>query len=431
MNILIYPMLSVDEINTDSNYIIIKNMVERMYKEHNFVLVLNKNKRYIKDGLDKKCRIIYISQPTSKREAVAWYNPSIVRKICDEYGIQLVFNNVVEQGHNIKNTYNTIDPNYRLKVINYHHYNIHPSFGEAIYKSMKHTLLTQLIGSIEVDVNYFHSQHSYNMFAEEYNKLFKQPLTNFHVELGKHGKTIPPAKRHDTYTFMYNHRLAGYKNFTETIEMFDRLYQHNPKFQVIFTIADTANQKKLEALPYARIIRTTKHEDYINELAKCHANVTNSAHETYCIAIVESMQAKQLIIAPNGVTFPELLDKKYLFNTPEEQFEMMKQAVDNRISDIEHQDLDEAGQIEVYRHLLDKVQYKKRPLDGIKNREKVERAFANVDKITPMDAFRRLAKAINVATQSFPMNKVTLLLEDMGYQYNRHTNTYNRIEIKS
>jgi glycosyltransferase involved in cell wall biosynthesis len=264
------------------------------------------------------------------------------------------------------------------------------------------------------------------MFSEEYNKLFRTPIQNAYIELGKHGKTIPDQPKYDKYTFIYNHRLAGYKNYLKTIEMFDRLYKHNPNFQVIFTVADTANQSKIQALPYANIVRITNHSDYIKELAKCHANVTNSDHETYCISIVESMQNKQLIIAPNGVTFPELLDRKYLFNTEEEQFEMMKNAVDNHITGIEHQNLNDELQIDIYRKLIDKVQYDKRPLNNAKEKDKIIQLFKGVKQVTPMDAFRILAKGINVATQSFPQNKVALLLEDLGYTYDRHTNKYKK-----
>lgn len=420
-------MLSVDQINADSNYIIIRNMIKRMSDKHAFTLVLNSNKEYIKDGLDKDCRIIYIKQPTSKRNQVIWFEPELMRNICNEFGIQLIFNNVVEQGHNLKQMYAPMDRAYEMKVINYHHYNIHPSFGENTYQTMQNILLHQLIGSQLVDVNYFHSEHSYNMFVDEYSKLFKNTLTNTHVELGKHGKESVNVDKYDKYTFIYNHRLAGYKNFQDTIDMFNKLHKKHD-FQVIFTTADTSNTAKIAKLPYAKIVRATHHDEYIKELSKCHANVTNSAHETYCISIVESMMNNQVIVAPNAVTFPELLgrDYKYLFNNEEEQYRMLDEILTNDIRTMQHQDLHESKQIDIYDKLIERVQYEKRPLQGTKHKETIEKTFSKIKAVTPKEAAQIIYKTTGVSNQSFPMTKITLLLEDMNYTYNRRTNKYEK-----
>lgn len=426
MNILIYPMYSVDNINADSNYIIISNLIRGLYKEHNFVLLINKNLAYEKDDLYKYCKIVYINAPTAKRDFVTWFSPKLIRTICNKYSIQLIFNNVVEQGHNLKFIHPTLDPSWYMKVINYHHYNIHPSFGEAIANSMKNVLLNQLTGSLLVDVNYFHTNHSYNMFKDCYNDYYINEIKNVHVELGKHAGVIEKADKYPVYTFIYNHRLAGYKNYAKTIELFDRLYLENPNFKVIFTCADTANASKIEKLPYANVVRCNNHKEYLKILAKCHANVTNSTHETYCISIAESMQAGHLIIAPNGVTFPELLGKdyKYLFTSDEQQYKMMLDAVTNKITNIKHQPLDETLQIDIYRKLLDKVQYSKRPLERSKHKDKFIKLF-NKNVIENQDA-TKICASLNLATQSFPSNKVACLLEDLGYKYELKTNNWHR-----
>ncbi len=428
MNVLVYPMLSVDEINADSNYIIISNLIKSLYKEHNFVLILNPKKKYVKDDLYKYCKIVYLNMPESKRNQVLYFNAEAIRKICTEYGITHIFNNVVEQGHNFKFLNNQIDPSYHYKVLNYHHYNIHPSFGESIYKTMLNVLYQQIIGSYLVDLNYFHSNHSFNMYKEEAEKILKKIPENYHVELGKHGKTIEQAEKYSTYTFIYNHRLAGYKNYTKTIEMFNELYKVNKDFKVIFTCADTANESKIKKLPYANVVRISDHQKYVEILSKCHANVTNSAHETYCISLVESMQNNQLIIAPNSVTFPELLGKdyKYLFNNDKEQLSMMIDAVNNKITNIEHQNLDDALQADIYRKLFKKLEYKKRPLERSKHKDKLQDMFSNISSVNVSKATNMLGKQLNLATQSFPPNKVALLLEDLGYKYDIKTNTFNK-----
>jgi len=59
LNMLIYPMFSVDNINADSNYVIIKNLCNELIKtnNYNFFLILDKNRKYIKDNLDQKIKI--------------------------------------------------------------------------------------------------------------------------------------------------------------------------------------------------------------------------------------------------------------------------------------------------------------------------------------------------------------------------------------
>ena len=51
LNVLIYPMFSVDVLNADSNYIIIKQLCNELVKtkKYNFFLLIDSNRKYIKD----------------------------------------------------------------------------------------------------------------------------------------------------------------------------------------------------------------------------------------------------------------------------------------------------------------------------------------------------------------------------------------------
>lgn len=426
MNILVYPMYSVDVINSDSNYVIIKNIINNL-PEHNWFLIIDKNRKYYKDDLANNCKLIYMSMERSKRRQVVNFQTKVLHRILNDYPIEIILNNAVEFGSNFKYFNTAEDENYQLKVINYHHYNIHPSFGVRNYNSMKNILYAQIFGSLDVDVNYFHSEHSYKMFKDEALKLInKETLDRIkkHTELGghvdpKYFKTDIP--KYELFTFIYNHRLAGYKNYKTTFEQFDKLWAKYPnQFQVIATCGDNSNEAKVIDKPYVKLKSLKNYEIYISELQKCHANVINSSHETYCISIAESIYDNQVIIAPNGVTFPELTGEEYpyLFNNLDEQFKYMENILVNNIRSYQYQkDLTIAHQTAIINGLIqDYCQYKK-VLENIRKKDNALALTQIDDPIISLPKFRHILSKMQYAPQSFPTNKVSILLKELGYSY--------------
>lgn len=435
MNILINPMYSVDVINSDSNYIIAKNLVE-LTPEHNFFLIIDKNRKYYKDNLPKNVKLLYTSLEISKRRQVLNFQTQTMKKILDTYPITHILNSVVEQGHNLKYFNTQVDRDYHHKVINYHHYNIHPSFDRSVYNTMKNVLYQQLIGSLDVEVNYFHTQHSYNMFLEEANQVLNKDYMKHHlkvhVSLGGHVQAKyfkQNVKKYDKYTFIYNHRLAGYKRYKTTLDMFDELYKYNQNFQVIFTCGDNSNESRISSKPYAMVKSLKDYQDYIDELQKCHANVTNSAHETFCISIAESMFDNQVIIAPNAVTFPELLteDYPYLFNSTDEQLQIMKELLDKDIRTYTHkQKLTADRTVNELKKLLIEHDYKKKVFINMKD-EKKKQKIKKIDNASiSFKDFTRTIYNLGLAPQSFPPNKLALLAEELGYKYSVQTNMFHK-----
>jgi hypothetical protein len=298
---------------------------------------------------------------------------------------------------------------------------------------MKNVLYQQLIGSLDVDVNYFHSQHSFNMFKEMAQMVFNDAYVKDHintfVELGGHVDEtyFTGQPKHEVFTFIYNHRLAGYKNYMKTLEMFDALWAYSPTFRVIFTCGDNANEARIKAKPYAILKSFKNYQMYIDELQKCHANVTNSLHETFCIAIAESIQADHIVLAPNGVTFPELLgsDYPYLFSSDGQQFKMMQKLLDDNIREYKHKvKLTQDRSIEHIKQLLISYDYKKQVLPNIKNdakKAKITEITAN--QISFKELIAKIRK-LDLSDQSFPPNKVALLAQDLGYKYNIKQNYF-------
>ena len=445
LNVLIYPMLSVHNINSDSNYIIIKQICNELVQTNkfNFILLLDNKRPYVQGDLDKNVKIIRVPFPNSKKHQVVYFNPNILDKIFKQYPIDIIWNNVVEQGHHLKYFQDIMIDHFRPKVFNYHHYVIHRSLDKlTYYNPCKHILLDQVVGSMLADVNYFHTKHCYNMMFEEAKDILcKKQIQNLEersiVKLGGYSQEITTNKKYKKFTFIYNHRLNGYKKWKETFEVYDKLYSDGYNFQVLFTAGDKDNLSTLEKKPYVIVKSLRRHSDYLQELSKCHANMINSIHETYCISIAESIMNNQIILAPNRCTFPELLDKSYpyLFHTTDEQYKKIKHILDKGITEYKHKSKDRLLLSKHAKWIGDQFTQLKQTTeqDLIFNRIKKEsskkkiKQYIDSNKVTSMQDFRKFVYSLGYASQSFPIQKLQLLLKEFGYVYNL---TYDKYEKK-
>lgn len=433
LNVLIYPMLSVHSVNADSNYIIIKQICNELVKtnKYNFVLLLDSNRTYVKDDLSNKVKLINVPFPKSKKHQVVHFNTNILKQLFSKYVFDIIWNNVVEQGHNFKYFQDTIIDDYRTRIFNYHHYVIHRSLPKITnYYPAFNILWNQIIGSLGADLNYFHTQHCANMLFEEANdvllpKLIDQIKKKSIVKLGGYGKIIESTKKYEKYTFVYNHRLSGYKNWKTTFDVFDILYKKGLDFQVVCTAGDKDNINTINKKPYVSVKSFTKHEDYIKELSKCHANTINSQHETYCISIAESILNNQVVILPNACTFPELVNKDYpyLFDNDRQQIEILEFIIKNKITYNEY----DHNKLLINNHCLniDKMfqdlgNNRKPVFNAIKNQEnkKIIKQYLTQNTEIDFHTFKNFLFRLKYATQSFPLTKIKVLLNEFGFQHN-------------
>jgi len=442
LNILIYPMLSVDNVNGDSNYIIIKNICNELIKtkRYNFYLILDLNRNYVKDDLNKQIKIINVSFPKSKKSQVVHFNATIMKKITNTFAFDMIWNNVVEQGHHLKYMCDQIDASNRIKVFNYHHYPIHRSLkNNAGYYGCYHILLDQLIGSMTVDLNYFHSKHSFNMLIEEAEDVLNKKSvdlikTKTKIQIGGYVDKLKSKNKYDIYTFIYNHRLDGYKNFKDTFRIFDKLWKQNLKFQVIVTGNDSDNISVINSKPYVVVKSFKKHKDYIEELKKCHANTINSIHETFCISINESILNDQVVVLPNRCTFPELVEEnyKYLFETEEDQYKILKHIISNDIKSFNHKN---SKSISLKNHIknIDQmfqnvINYKNDTFKRIKNqtnKNQIIKYLKNKNTIE-LNTFKNFIFSLGYASQSMPTTKLKKILNDLNFDYSINTNLFHK-----
>lgn len=442
LNILIYPMLSVDVINADSNYIIIKQICNELVKtnKYNFILLLDSNRKHYADDLSNKVKIINVPFPKSKKHQVVHFNTNILKQLFGKYVFDIIWNNVVEQGHNFKYFQDTIIDDYRTKVFNYHHYVIHRSLDRVTsYLPATNILFNQVMGSLGADLNYFHTEYCKNMMIEEARDIIlpihvESILNKSIIKLGGYGKKIKSSKKYEKFTFVYNHRLSGYKNWKTTFEIFDKLYEQGFDFQVICTAGDKDNINTINKKPYVIVKAFTKHEDYLKELSKCHANTINSQHETYCISIAESILNDQLVILPNSCTFPELVGKDYpyLFDNIEQQEKILKHIIKENIKSFDHNKnkLLITNHVKNIDQMFQNLGNNRKPvfeaIKNIQNKQKIKHHLLANNELD-FHVFKNFLFKMGYATQSFPLTKIKILLNEFGYQHNILKNKFIKI----
>lgn len=435
LNVLIYPMLSVDNLNADSNYIIIKQLCNELLKtkKYNFFLLIDGNRKYVKDDLNSLVKIIRVPMPKGKKHQVIHFNCNIFRELFKKYAFDLIWNNVVEQGHHFRYFQDTLLDSQRFKVFNYHHYVIHRSLEKITsYLPCTHILYDQIVGSLGTDLNFFHTKYCHDMLFEEANDILhpnkvKELKEKSVINLGGYTNAIKSPKKYDKFTFIYNHRLDGYKNWQVTFNQFDKLWDEGLDFQVILTAGDKDNINTINKKPYCIVKSFTKHSDYLKELSKCHSNTINSRHETYCISIAESIMNDQITILPNRCTFPELTGNgyEYLFDNIDEQYEMLKKVIKQNIRTYNYKTKEQLT-LENHAKNIDKyftklgTSEKKDVFNKIKKQKSKNEIIKYLNKHDKVDLtnFKNFIFSLNYASQSFPNRKIKIILNEFGYDYN-------------
>lgn len=356
MLVLIVPMLSVKNLNADSNYVIMRQVVPEILAQRPDWLIdilwpaNSSDWTYYKDGFFDHPNIrrtpAYID--SNKMRQVSSFEARFWNEMLGFKGgyHDLIWNNSVEFGDSLKFFEPRFAPNAQTFVVNFHHYVLHDSLSYPVRKTYEHLMVRQVAAALNVDINVVNSDHCREMLLDNAREFLAPAMVDrldASVEKISYG-TLDVAHmeslrrpRHPTFTFAYNHRLQNYKQWQTTFEMFDKLWelrQGQFKVQVHGSIAsDKISQ--VAKKPYTYIVETPNHDDYLIELSKCHANVTHSVHETFCISAIESMAFAQVLVAPKGVTFPEITGANagngypYLFRETKDALGMALDLIDN------------------------------------------------------------------------------------------------------
>jgi glycosyltransferase involved in cell wall biosynthesis len=196
------------------------------------------------------------------------------------------------------------------------------------------------MGAYCSDYNVFDSDHCETMFFETAGEFLNaEKLRSIRersevIPLG----TLEPSLRYversrtDTPTIIYNHRLQTYKNYKTTMEVLQSLYDEGLRFRCIVTSSSSENSSRVMKYPFVEFKLCATREDYLRVLREGDLNVTNSQHETFCMSAVESMACGQCLVAPDGVTFPQITGVQetgypYLFRDEDAQKSFLKKLL--------------------------------------------------------------------------------------------------------
>jgi len=344
LSVLIVPMFSKETINSDSNYVILTQWIEALEKVRPgwqfFVIFPSSTSgfKYDDDGFFRRKNVIRISQNINKRKmgnAIA-FDATFYDKVFRNYVFDVVLCHLVECAGHLQNAGIASYEHSSLPVtIASHNYVIHKSLP-YVMTSMENVLIQQLHGAILADINLFNSDHCMQMLkdnAEEY--LSQTQIDRIFDDYQK----IPLCVLDDRFYFhknknevpviIYNHRLQAYKNFQKTFQILEELWNEGYKFKVKYTNSNMDSLSKINSYPFVEINLCKTREEYIKVLETADLGVINSQHETFCISAIESMAMGAPLIAPNGITFPEITGRDeigypFLFNKTSEQKDYLR-----------------------------------------------------------------------------------------------------------
>lgn len=448
MNILVYPMFSKQELNADSNYVVLTSLIKQMRytrPDWQWVVIFPDDKseyKYEDDGFFKQSNVFRVPMRISPRKmsnAISFdgmWGDALLRKM----GFDVIWCNLVEVADKIKNcgtsTYEDVG---RPVVIAAHNYMMHHTLPYP-WESLETVAFQQVGGALFSDWNVFDSEWCRQMFVDTASNWLK-PETIKEI-LGRstliNYGTLDPAwsftpTGNEVPIIAYNHRLQGYKNWRDTFELLDEIYKEGTKFKVRFLNNAADNTSHLLKYPFVEVQLSATHDEYISKLRGCDLNVSNSDHETFCIAAVESMAFGQPFIGPETMTFPEITGQKYngypyLFHGRAEQKAMLIDLLTNRekrehwgqvLSDHVRKNYTRPIWAEKYAKLFEERTGKLKlgsPPDVL---DFAKQELAKVGRIPIRDFYnlirdKKINGRIPISNQSFPIAKVMRLVRHVG-----------------
>lgn len=344
--VLVAPMFSQGtNLNVDSNYVYLKQILPEMARQSPDTLFLmlfpdphyGQGKWfYVPDDLSSHPRIQFLSwkYDTNARTGVMGFDPERYAHIDLRYGPTSYYLHAIEMGAALYGGYKQASNNMsRPVIIAQHHYVIHDSLPYA-FEFMRSRLWYQMGGALMADRAIYNSDHAHRMWEESMGRYLN---ANAQQEIRQKSDTIrfglvtgdepvaPEADDETRISIIYNHRFEAYKQYRLTGELLLDL-KREFDFDVLVTQVAGARTKDF---PVDRTMYAPQRMDYLRNIAVPGINVTNSLHETFCISALDSIMMGQLVVAPNAVTFPELVppDYPYLFNSVDHQRAILREIM--------------------------------------------------------------------------------------------------------
>jgi glycosyltransferase involved in cell wall biosynthesis len=330
-----------DAMNWDSNYAYLRRvlppLIERLPDWLWVVMWPQKSRgadtwRWEDDGLFGNPRVVRFPWPydTAMRSSVMGFDPERFQQLEKRYAPTIYWLQQCESGLHVAGGYTqSFSVGSRPIVVAQQLYVIHRSLPYPFEQQIGRFWL-QLGGSIAADRVVFNSRHALTMLRESALEYLND--TAWRAIEAK--STVLPLGMIDAETLalpitpsprpivVYNHRFEIYKQHDRTAAVLRELREAGHSFEV--WVSQLIGQK-VGAFPIDLAIGDADQRRYFQNMAVQAVNVTNSRYETFCISALDSLALGHLLVAPNGVTFPELVPSgyPYLFETPAQQRDML------------------------------------------------------------------------------------------------------------
>lgn len=316
-----------DAMNFDSNYAYLRRVLPIMARARpNWLFLVawprkskgEGNWRWQDDGLFAESNVTRFPWPyeTAMRLGVLGFDPEVFVAVEKKFAPTIYWLHQIETGlfmfGGAKQSFNTAA---RPAIVGQHHYIIHESLPYPV-EGLFPRRFAQMGGTIASDKVILNSQHTFNMMLESFSQYLipeeMQKIIN-KSEIIPFGlvddEILNIPIRDEGPKIIYNHRFENYKQ-PKTTEMVLKNLKGHFDFEVWVT--QTVSQDVAD-FPVDRPVGDPDYRKYLNKIAVRGINTLNSVHETFCISALDSLALGQLLVAPNSVTFPELVPESYPF----------------------------------------------------------------------------------------------------------------------
>lgn len=422
MIIFVYWYLSVDDIEKDSNWRVVRSLIESLPADkYSWVISYPIYKSGAVKPQANFSNVIWYGVPMlkSRNNGVFNNNYLVFSKIAKQYPVHLIWNNLIEVTDVLKNTFS--EPLFDVPICSTHHYVMHKSLGGLMYHRI--VALRQILGAIITDYNLFSSAYSVKMLEETIKDV------GVFGDVSLNGKYIPLMVIGDDFEqkdtrggkikLIYNHRLESYKNYQSTFQKLDALWKaRGGDFEMFVTYGST-RESFVSRFKWAKSVDCATREDYFKLLHSCDFGVTESKHETFCISAVEAMTANVKMYMPDAITFREIADERAVLFQKDEWVAMLNQDMNN-ISTIrkEHATGDyrkkfgKAHLVQKWIGLFDEMMSKpiNAKVDNIRNYLE-----NNIKEGDYFAFYEKMTKDLGLGQQALPHFKLAKWLYSMGY----------------
>lgn len=356
--VLVVPFWSkATDMNTDSNYAYLRRVLPAIARERPgwlFVVTwpmksVGVGWTYRDDGLwDEAPNILRTGWPyhSQMRSGVLGFDPARFDYIDSRFAPTIYWLHQVESGAPMFGGFRqSFNAKARPLIVAQHHYIIHPSLPYS-FEGLFPRLWAQMGGTLAADMVVLNSQHTGRMLTESFSEYLngeqmkavgdKSVVLPFGLVDGRFDDALAagtPTPDHPV--FVYNHRFEGYKNPATTGMVLTDLRASGRKFEV--WVSQSVDQR-WKQFPVDRVVGHPVQSAYLANIAVPAINTLNSQHETFCISAQDSIALGHLLVAPDGVTFPELVPDGYpfLFANEGEQRAMLADILDHWPRDYDH-----------------------------------------------------------------------------------------------